>query len=124
MSNTLHFTGRVAKAPTLTRHGDTSVAKFALIRNEYAGKDHQGNKRDDRKVAIPFVAFDDRAEALAKHAMEGDQIIIEARIENNDYVPTGSTDKVYGYNFVVASFDFGAPGPKKREQLAKAGSGN
>lgn len=117
MSNTLHFTGRLAKAPALTRPGTSIVCKFVLIRNEYAGQE-----RDERKVAIPFVAFGGQAESIAAHCMEGDQLVIEARIENNNYKDKDGEDK-YEYNFVVSNFEFGAPGKLKREHLTRQGQG-
>lgn len=116
MPNTLIFAGRVAQAPTLTRPNDKVVCKFTLIRNEYAGTDDAGIAREERVVNIQFTAFGTRAEAIAKNAMEGDQLIVTARIANNKYQQDGHD--VYGFNFVVENFDFGAPGPRKRAQFA------
>lgn len=110
MSNILIFTGRLSKAAELTSHGDTKVAKFVLIRNEYAGKN-----RDERKVAIQFTAFNGIGEAIAEHARKGDQLILTARVENNNYERGG--EDVYGFNFVVDGFEFGAPGEEKRDML-------
>jgi len=121
MSNTLIFVGRVAQAPALTRPSGTAVCKFTLIRNEYAGTDNDGNVRDERTVSLQFTAFQKRAEALAKNVMEGDQLIVTARIENNNYQKDGVD--VYGFNFVVENFEFGAPGPRKRAQLAERAGG-
>jgi hypothetical protein len=39
------------------------------------------------------------------------------RVENHNYEKDGQ--EVYGFNFVVQEFEFGAPGSKKREQLAE-----
>jgi single-strand DNA-binding protein len=114
--NLFAYDGRLAKAPELTRPNGAAVCRFTLIRNEYRGVDAgTGSKRDERKVAIPFTAFDAQAEAIAKHAMQGDQLLVRARVENNVYEKDGAD--VHGYNFVVQEFDFGAPGPQKREQL-------
>jgi single-strand DNA-binding protein len=114
--NLFAYDGRLAKAPDLTRPNGATVCRFTLIRNEYRGVDADtGSKRDERKVAIPFAAFDAQAEAIAKHAMQGDQLIVRARVENNVYEKDGAD--VHGYNFVVQEFDFGAPGPQKRDQL-------
>ena len=115
MSNSLNFVGRIAKAPLLTRPNGHSICKFTLIRNEYTGKDDAGEKRDERIVALPLVAFGGQAEAIAQHSMEGDQLIVDARIENNVYEVAG--EKRYDYNFVVTGFEFGAPGRLKRAQL-------
>jgi len=115
--NVLTVAGRLAKAPALMRPNGTAVCRFTLIRNEYRGVDASGEKREERKVAIPFTAFDAQAEAIAKHALQGDQLIVRARVENNTYEKDGQ--EVHGFNFVVQEFEFGSPGAQKREQLAE-----
>jgi single-strand DNA-binding protein len=115
MSNLLHFTGRVAKPPVLTRHGDVPIAKFTLIRNDYAGKDEAGNPKE-KTVSIQFTAFRGQAEAIAKHAHKGDQLIVEATLENNNY-KDGEGEDQYKINFNIQSFEFGAPGAEKRALL-------
>ena len=114
--NVLIFTGRVAESPALTQHGDTSVCRFTLIRNEYRGVDGTGNARDERKVAIPFALFRGRADAFAKNVRTGDQVIVQARIENNDYADKDGNTK-HGYNFVADDWEFGAPGAQSRALL-------
>lgn len=105
MANTVLYSGRLAADPELNTYGKgktaTSVAKLTLIRNEYAGKD-----KEERKVALQFTAFGKQAEAIAEHASKGDSLEVTARIENNDYEKDGA--KVYGFNFVVTDFEFGA----------------
>lgn len=122
MPNSFHYDGRVAKAPTLTRPGNATVCKVTLIRNEYAGTDEAGNARPERVVSIHFTAFGKKAEAIAQHAKEGDQLIVTARIDNNNYKDKDQND-VYGHNFVIEDFDWGAPGQKSREQLASRRGG-
>jgi len=113
MSNTYHFDGRLAAAPVITRpNGDLTVGKFTLIRNERTG----GNEGKERKVQIQFTAFNGLANTIAEHCLEGDQLIVEARIENNNY--TVNNEVEYGFNFILTEFSFGAPGAKKREALA------
>lgn len=115
--NQLNFVGRLAAAPTLTKHGETHVAKFTLLSNEYAGKDKGTGESLESTVSIQFTAFDKKAQVIAEHCLKGDQVILtNARIQNNDYEKSG--EKVYGYNFIVEDFEFGAPGAEKREQLA------
>lgn len=113
------FTGNLAKAPVLTGNGERAVCKFTLISNEYAGKDESGTARE-RSVSIQFTAFRGKAEAIAKNAMKGDQLIVTYRIENNHYQKDG--EDVYGYNFVLDDFAFGAPGKEKREQFSRSGA--
>ena len=110
------FTGRLAKAPTLTGNGDKVFAKFTLISNEYVGRDERDQAKT-KAVSIQFTAFRGRAETIARNCMKGDQLIVVYSIENNNY-DDGAGNTVYGYNFIVEDFEFGAPGAEKREQLA------
>lgn len=116
--NLVIFTGRLAAAVELKQHGETTVAKLRLIRNEYAGNDGQGNARE-RQVVVPFVAFGKKAQALADNVMKGDQLIVHASIENNNFTD-GEGKERYDYNFKIDEFEFGAPGPEKRRQLEAA----
>jgi single-strand DNA-binding protein len=99
--NHFHFTGRVAKAVTLSGQGDRAVAKFTLIRNQYAGKD-DGGDAIEKTVAIQFTAF---------------RKMVVARIENDNYTDKDEVER-YGFSFVVEGFEFGAPGEEKRAHLA------
>lgn len=120
MSNKGHFTGRVAKAPQFRDGGRTPVCYFTLIRNEYAGHD-EGGEAKERKVAIPFTAFGNKAKAISEHVFVGDQLIVEYRLANNDRPAEAGGEPEYGYSFIVDDFEFGAPGELKREKLAQAG---
>lgn len=110
------FTGNLASAPVLTGSGEGAFCKFTLISNEYAGKDGDGAARE-RAVSIQFTAFRGKGETIARNALKGDQLIVTYRIENNNYQKAG--EDVYGYNFVIDDFTFGAPGKAKREQFAR-----
>lgn len=113
--NRFLFTGRLADKPQSKTHGETIVTTFRLIRNEYAGQT-EGGDRKERVVAIPFVMFGPRGQVIATHALTGDQLVIEATIRNNNY--TVGDEERYGYDFVAEDFDFGAPGKRKRDELA------
>jgi single-strand DNA-binding protein len=116
--NRLFFTGRVAAAPVLANHGDSKVTKFTLISNEYAGRDEGSGETKERQVRIQFTAFGSRGEAIARNVLKGDQLIVEAKLSNNDFTDGEGIER-YGYNFTVDNFDFGAPGELKRAQLAR-----
>lgn len=111
MSNAFHFVGRLAAAPVVTRpNADLTVCKFTLIRNERI------DENKERKVQIQFTAFNGLANTIGEHCLEGDQLIVTARLENNNYTVNNETE--YGFNFILTEFTFGAPGAKKREALA------
>ena len=114
--NHFHFTGRMAKAVTLSGQGDRAVAKFTLIRNQYAGKD-EGGEALEKPVAVQFTAFRKKGEAIAKNFFKGDQMVVVARVENNNYTDKDGVDQ-YDFSFVVDDFDFGAPGEEKRAEFA------
>ncbi|KAE8756752.1 single-stranded DNA-binding protein [Paraburkholderia madseniana] len=116
--NKLFFTGRVVAAPVLANHGDSKVTKFTLISNEYAGRDEGSGEAKERQVKIQFTAFGSRGEAIARNVLKGDQLIVEAKLSNNDFTDGEGIER-YGYNFTVDNFDFGAPGELKRAQLAR-----
>lgn len=115
--NQFHFEGRLAKDVALSGTGRRAYAKFTLIRNEYAGRDDEENPVE-RQVAIQFTAFGSRAEALAKNSFKGDQLIVAARVGNNNYTDKDEVEH-YGFEFIVNEFTFGAPGPAKRAELER-----
>lgn len=112
-----YFSGRVAAAPTTQGTGDKTVTKFTLIKNEYAGKDSQSGEIKERTVSIQFTAFRGKADAIAKNVNKGDQLIVSYRIENNHYEKDG--EDVYGYNFIIDDFEFGAPGSLSRAKFSE-----
>ena len=117
--NMFCFDGRLAAAPKVTEADNGPYVRFTLIRNDYAGKDDQGNAKE-RPVAIPFVAKGPRGQAIADHVGVGDQLIVEAHIQNNNYEKDGKT--VYGFDFWIHEWEFGAKSLKNAgaEPAAKA----
>ena len=108
------FVGRVAAAPEFSKHGDTKVTSFVLIDNVYAGKG--GDTAKSRPLSIRFTAFDKRAEIIRDHVSQGDQLIVFYSMRNNNYTDSAGVER-YGYEFIVDSFRFGAPGSIKRAEL-------
>jgi single-strand DNA-binding protein len=107
------FVGNVAKAPVLTVSDGVAVCRFGLIANEYAGKDKVSGEAKEKTVVLWVTAFGLTGEAIAKHVLTGDQLIVNFTIENNRYMKDG--EEVHGYNFIVQNFTFGAAGKEKRE---------
>jgi single-strand DNA-binding protein len=115
-SFTITAVGNLAKNPELTVKGDTSYTRFCLVGNDYAGKDDDGNPREVA-TSLWFVAFESLGEVLAKNALKGDQLIVQAQVRANNWTDREG-EKQYDYSYVVQSFKFGAPGKAKREELA------
>jgi len=116
--NRFHYSGRAAAAPELQTVGqnDTKLARVRLIRNEYAGNDGDGGRRE-RQVSIQFTAFGSMAETLARNVLTGDQLSVIATLRNNNFQRDGQDH--YEYNFEILEFEYGAPGAEKRAKLAE-----
>jgi single-strand DNA-binding protein len=115
-SFTVTAVGNLAKDPELATKGDTSYTRFCLMGNDYAGKDSQGNPREET-TSVWFVAFESLGEAIAKNARKGDQLILQARMRADNWTDKEG-EKHYDHSYVVQNFRFGAPGKAKREQFA------
>jgi single-strand DNA-binding protein len=109
--------GNLAKDPELAYKGDTTYTRICLVGNDYAGKDEQGNAREEA-TSLWFVAFESLGEAIAKNARKGDQLILQAQIRANNWTDKEG-EKHYDYSYVIQNFRFGAPGRVKREELAR-----
>jgi single-strand DNA-binding protein len=116
-SFTVTAVGNLAKEPELAFKGDTTYTRICLVGNDYAGKDDQGNARED-VTSLWFVAFESLGEAIAKNARKGDQLILQAQIRSNNWTDKEG-EKHYDHSYVVQNFRFGAPGKAKREELAR-----
>jgi single-strand DNA-binding protein len=115
-SFTLTAVGNLAKNPELTVKGDTSYTRFCLVGNDYAGRDEDGNPREV-VTSLWFVAFEALGETIARNALKGDQLFVQAQVRSNNWTDREG-EKQYDYSFVVQNFKFGAPGKAKREELA------
>lgn len=118
MSNLVVFTGRLADAPSKSENANAPT-RFRLIRNDYAGKDAQGERRPDRVTSLQFTAFGKLGGVILERARKGDQLVVTGHIENNNYKDQDGNDH-YGFNFVVDSFEFGAGGKETRAEFAAA----
>src|ERR1700732_4327540 len=116
-SFTVTAVGNLAKNPECAVKGDTTYTRICLVDNDYAGKDEQGNVRE-AVTSLWFVAFESLGEAIAKNALKGDQLIVQAQIRSNNWTDKDG-EKQYDHSFVVQSFRFGAPGRVKREEFAR-----
>jgi len=114
-SFTLHAVGNLARNPDLLSRGEITYTRFCLIGNDYAGRDEEGVAREI-VTGVWFVAFGPLGEAIARHALKGDQLILDARIRANNWTDANG-EKQYDYSFVVEGFRFGAPGKAKRGEL-------
>lgn len=113
-SFTLTAVGNLAKNPELVRKGETVYARFCLVGNDYAGKDEEGAAREV-VTSLWFTAFGALGEVIAKNALTGDQLVVEARVRASNWT-NAEGEKQYDHSFIVQGFRFGAPGKIKREE--------
>lgn len=116
-SFTVTAVGNLAKDPELAYKGDITYTRICLVGNDYAGKDEQGNAREEA-TSLWFVAFESLGEVIAKNARKGDQLILQAQIRANNWTDKEG-EKHYDHSYVIQNFRFGAPGKAKREELAR-----
>ena len=107
--------GNLARNPELVAKGEMLYTRFCLVGNDYAGRDEEGAAREVI-TSLWFTAFGALGEAIAKNALKGDQLIVEARVRANNWTDKQG-EKQYDHSFVLDSFRFGAPGPAKRVEF-------
>lgn len=107
--------GNLARNPELVAKGETLYTRFCLVGNDYAGRDEEGSAREV-VTSLWFTAFGSLGEAIAKNALKGDQLIVEARVRSNNWTDKQG-EKQYDHTFVLEGFRFGAPGPTKRQEF-------
>lgn len=110
--NIFIFIGRVTKNPAKQEKDGKHYCRFTLMRNDRV---QDGHGIQERTTAIPFIAFGMTAETIAAHCKKGDQLIVTATVGN--YNKTQDGQVTYGYNFVVVSFEYGAPGEETRKAM-------
>lgn len=112
--NLLHFVGRLTKTPSLSDKNGTQYCRFTLMRNEAFTKELEISS-EGKSTAIPFIAFNSLASLITNNCRKGDQLIVTATVKNYNQV---IDDKItYGFNFIISSVEYGAPGELTREQF-------
>lgn len=108
MLNKFETIGRLTKEIELKKaKNNASVITFTLAVDD--GKDREGNKKTQ---FTNFIAWEGRAETLAKYLKKGDLVFVESKFENNNYETNGV--KVYSYVFNVTGFNL-LPNNRKEE---------
>lgn len=116
--NTVSFSGRLAKDPTLTQTGETKRCFFTLIQNQFQGHDEKGARRPDKVISVGFTIFNQRAQFLVDNFFKGDQLFIQAHIDTWQKEKDGNTE--YMTSFIVDEIEPGSPSDKRRAKLQAA----
>jgi len=105
--NKIVFLGRLTKEVEMRKTGsDLAVAQFNLAVNNYKGEADFFN----------LTAFGKTAENIGKFVKKGQQLLVEGRVQNNNYEKDGRT--IYQNSFIVEKFYFvsGTKNTKQEEQ--------
>ncbi len=97
--NKLILVGRFTKDPEIRTSGNTTIAKFSLaVDRKY--------KRDGEPEADFFncTAFNKTAEFIEKYCTKGMKMIIEGRVQNDNYEKDGV--KHYSVAVIVENIEF------------------
>lgn len=116
--NSVTFSGRLGKDPTLTQTGDTKRCFFTLIQNQFQGHDDKGARRPDKVISIGFTVFGQTAQLLVDNFFKGDQLFIQAHLDTWQKEKEGNTE--YMTSFIVDEIEAGAPSEKRRAKLQAA----
>lgn len=116
-SFTIFATGNLAAAPQPGRKGDRSYTRFRLIGNDYGGKDDSGDPIEVT-TSLWFIAFGRAGDAIAQNCHVGDQLIVTARIRQNNWTDKHG-EKRYDHSYQVEGFKFGRRGRVSRGEQSE-----
>lgn len=108
--NKVWLTGNLTKDPELRR------TQSGKSRTSFGIAVQRGIKRDEVDF-FNLVAWEKTAEFITKYFAKGSRIIIEGRLQNNNYTDSRGV-KHYGVDVIVESVEFG--GSKKAETTLSA----
>ena len=105
--------GRVTKNIELRNSNGTSIASFTLAVNRNF-KNSQGEYESD---FINCVAFNQRADTLARYVLKGDRLGVEGRIQTRTYKDKDDKN-VYVTEVIVENLEFLQPKTTKQEEVS------
>lgn len=114
--NRVIIAGNLTRDPELrTTQGGTTIAKFGVAINEYAGKD-----KPKRVTFVNVTAFGSTAEAINTYLKKGDPIHIEGRLDFSEWTDKAGQKRT-ALGVVVDSFQF--VGSKSRDDNSTPADG-
>jgi single-strand DNA-binding protein len=120
MLNQLTLMGRLTRDVEI-RHtqGGTTIAKFGIAVDSYAGKDRDGEAKK-RTLFLDCAAFETTGENIAKHFKKGDPIHLEGELTFQQWDAKDGSGKRSKHELLVESFSFiprtGESGGGEQEQ--------
>ena len=106
--NKIILTGNLTKAPEL---------KYTQSGKAYLRVSIAVSRKKDETDFFELVAWEKTAEFISKYFVKGSRIIVEGRLQNNNYTDAKGI-KHYGVDVIVENVEFG--GGKRNEQAEKS----
>lgn len=108
--NQVFLAGRLTRDPEMrTSASGTTVVKFSIAINEYAGAD-----KEDRVTFVDVVAFGKRGEAIANYLEKGSPIFIHGKLSYSKWEAQDG-NKRSKLEVIVDDFQF-VGGPRGNEE--------
>lgn len=101
--------GNLARNPEFAAKGDVAYVRFCLVGADHAEPDEESDHAREVFNSVWFLAFDEIADRIARHARKGDQLIVTARIRSFGWIDREGASR-NGTLFIVTDFRFGAKG--------------
>jgi single-strand DNA-binding protein len=112
--NRVILAGHLTRDPELTTVNSNkpiSLCKCGIAVNRF-WRDEQGNKQE-QVCFVDFAAWAKAGEALKKWARVGDAVLIEGRLEMNEWTDKASQKKRISHTIVAESVHFLTPKEKE-----------
>src|SRR3569832_2270045 len=117
--------GNLARKTELDAKVEVFYTRFCLVGNDYGRRDEEGAAREFI-TSLWFTAFGALGEAIAKNALKGDQLIVEARVRSNNW-PTSrekSSTTTHSFSKPSVSGPRGLPSGRSLMPSVVAACGN
>ena len=103
--NKFYVIGNLTRDPELTvTASGTKRCRFSLAVNRRSAN-ADGERQAD---FFDFTAFNTLAETIVKYCRKGNKLLVEGRVETNNYTASDGTAH-YGYNFIAHAAEFLTP---------------
>ena len=112
--NKIFLSGNLTRDPELNNYGNNMVAKTAIaVKRQFT--------RKDETDFFNIVAFNKTAEFLDNYFNKGSRIIIEGRLQQNNYTDKDGNNRT-SYDVIVDNIEFGDSKKKASDNSTAEGN--
>ena len=112
--NKIFLSGNLTRDPELNNYGNNMVAKTAIaVKRQFT--------RKDETDFFNIVAFNKTADFLDNYFKKGSRIIIEGRLQQNNYTDKDGNNRT-GYDVIVDNIEFGDSKKKTSDNSTAEGN--